>query len=152
MRLYFGEYKLDTDRELLTGPVGAVALRPQTYRLLLFLVQRAPALVTHDELMDVLWGHHALSPNVIPQAVSELRQALADDPQSPRYVETRHRRGYAFIATVEQSNELTGVSIEALPMPVVVQAAATETIVPDTREAPQSRRRWRSPWVWGSVR
>ncbi|HQW80427.1 MAG TPA: winged helix-turn-helix domain-containing protein, partial [Pseudomonadota bacterium] len=148
MRLYFGEYKLDTDRELLTGPVGAVALRPQTYRLLLFLVQRAPALVTHDELMDVLWGHHALSPNVIPQAVSELRQALADDPQSPRYVETRHRRGYAFIATVEQSNELTGVSIEALPMPVVVQAAATETIVPDTREAPQSRRRWRSPWVW----
>lgn len=101
MRYRLGEFELDTDRERLSGPAGAVVLRPQTYRLLLLLVQRAPALVARDELMDVLWGHHALSPNVIPQTVSELRQALGDDPQASRYVETRHRRGYAFIAPIQ---------------------------------------------------
>lgn len=97
-----GDFELDTDRELLTGPTGTVSLRRQTYRLLLLLIERAPALVTRDELMDELWGHHALSPNVIPQTVSELRQALSDDPQQPRYIETRHRRGYAFIAAVSK--------------------------------------------------
>ena len=101
MRYRLGEFELDTDRERLSGPAGALVLRPQAYRLLLLLVQRAPALVARDELMDVLWGHHALSPNVIPQTVSELRQALGDDPQASRYVETRHRRGYAFVAPIQ---------------------------------------------------
>ncbi|MBL8243561.1 MAG: winged helix-turn-helix domain-containing protein, partial [Rhodanobacteraceae bacterium] len=92
MRYRLAEFELDTQRELLIGPAGVVALRPQAYRLLRFLVERTPALVSRDELMDALWGHHALSPNVIPQTVSELRQALGDDPQQPRFIETRHRR------------------------------------------------------------
>ncbi|MBK8068834.1 MAG: winged helix-turn-helix domain-containing protein [Rhodanobacteraceae bacterium] len=101
MRYRLGEFLLDTQRELLIGPAGVANLRPQAYRLLCFLVERAPALVSRDALMDELWGHHALSPNVIPQTVSELRQALGDDPQQARFIETRHRRGYAFIAPVE---------------------------------------------------
>ncbi len=101
MRYRLDEFELDTDRERLNGPGGVAVLRPQAYRLLHLLVQRAPALVAREELMDELWGHHALSPNVIPQTVSELRQALGDDPQSPRYIETRHRRGYAFIAPIQ---------------------------------------------------
>lgn len=101
MRYRLGEFLLDTQRELLIGPAGVANLRPQAYRLLRFLVERAPALVSRDALMDELWGHHALSPNVIPQTVSELRQALGDDPQQARFIETRHRRGYAFIAPVE---------------------------------------------------
>lgn len=100
MRYRFGVHELDTETELLTGPEGSVTLRPQTYRLLKLLIERAPALLTRDELMDELWGHHALSPNVVPQTVSELRQALGDDPQRPQYIETRHRRGYVFVATV----------------------------------------------------
>ncbi|MBK8285354.1 MAG: winged helix-turn-helix domain-containing protein [Ahniella sp.] len=102
MRYQFGGFELDTNRELLTGPDGPVALRPGTFRMLRHLIERAPALVTRDELMDALWGHHALSPNVVPQTVSELRQALGDDAQEPRYIETRHRRGYCFVAKVEQ--------------------------------------------------
>lgn len=105
MRYRFGSFELDTDRELLIGPEGPAVLRRQAYRLLRHLVERAPALVTRDELMDALWGHHALSPNVVPQTVSELRQALGDDAQQPRYVETRHRRGYRFVAEVERLDE-----------------------------------------------
>lgn len=102
MRYRFHEFELDTERELLLGPDGPAELRPQAWRMLRHLVERAPALVTRDELMDALWGHHALSPNVLPQTISELRQALGDDAQQPRFVETRHRRGYAFIAPVQR--------------------------------------------------
>ncbi|MCU0754700.1 MAG: winged helix-turn-helix domain-containing protein [Xanthomonadales bacterium] len=100
MRYRFLDFEVDTDRELLIGPTGSVALRRQAWRMLVYLIGRAPAVVTRDELMDALWGHHALSPNVIPQTISELRQALADDAQESRCIETRHRRGYAFIAPI----------------------------------------------------
>ncbi|GMU43671.1 MAG: winged helix-turn-helix domain-containing protein [Xanthomonadales bacterium] len=118
MRYRLGEFLLDTQRELLIGPAGVANLRPQAYRLLRFLVERAPALVSRDALMDELWGHHALSPNVIPQTVSELRQALGDDPQQARFIETRHRRGYAFIAPVEilaDESPALAVAVAAVP-------------------------------------
>ena len=121
-----GDFHLDTDRELLTGADGTVGLRRQTYRLLLLLIERAPALVTRDELMDELWGHHALSPNVIPQTVSELRQALGDDPQQPRYIETRHRRGYSFVATVERVAAPTMPSEHASAALTAADPSATE--------------------------
>lgn len=131
MRYRFGVHELDTDTELLSGPEGSVSLRRQTYRLLKLLLERAPALVTRDELMDELWGHHALSPNVVPQTVSELRQALGDDPQQPRYIETRHRRGYAFIAAVTIVDESPD-SVPAFPQPETVTVATPA--------------RTRSPW------
>ncbi|HET9031335.1 MAG TPA: tetratricopeptide repeat protein [Dokdonella sp.] len=100
MRYQFAEFELDTERELLLGPAGPITLRPQPLRMLQHLIEAAPAVVTRDALMDALWGHHALSINVIPQTLSELRQALGDDAQNPRFIETRHRRGYAFIAPI----------------------------------------------------
>mgnify|MGYP000916127671 FL=1 len=128
MRYRFGEFELDTQRELLIGPSGVVSLRPQAFRLLRYLVERAPALVARDQLMDELWGHHALSPNVIPQTVSELRQALGDDPQQPRFIETRHRRGYSFIGAIE-------AVAEAIPAPANLPTAPTPEPA-DTLPAP----------------
>jgi DNA-binding winged helix-turn-helix (wHTH) protein/tetratricopeptide (TPR) repeat protein len=135
-----GEFQLDTERELLTGRDGAVALRRQTYRLLLLLVERAPALVGRDELMDELWGHHALSPNVIPQTVSELRQALGDDPQQPRYIETRHRRGYAFIAAVDKvivaADAVESAPVRSLSTPSPTGDAAIDALASDPPQPP----------------
>jgi DNA-binding winged helix-turn-helix (wHTH) protein len=101
-----GEYELDTRRELLLGPSGPVPLRRLIYRLLLLLARKAPGVVSHDELLDTLWGPEALSPNVLPQTISELRRALGDDPRRPRLIATRHRRGYALIAPVRATDDV----------------------------------------------
>lgn len=100
-----GEFELDTRRELLLGPSGPVPLRRLLYHLLILLARRAPAVVTHDELLDALWGPQALSPGVVPQTVSELRRALGDDPRRPRLIATRHRRGYALVAPVQVTDD-----------------------------------------------
>ena len=136
MLYQFAEFELDTEQELLIGPAGPIVLRRQTFRLLQHLVESAPAVVTRDELMDSLWGHHALSVNVIPQTLSELRQALNDDAQNPRFIETRHRRGYAFVAPV--------VHVAASPAAVVIDAnadaesrTATTTLLPPSVNLPK---------------
>lgn len=97
----FAEFTLDTGTGSLTGPDGPIALRRQTYRLLEVLLRHAPDLVDRDTLLDEAWGRTALSANVLPQAISELRQALGDSPQAPRHVETLHRRGYRIIPEVQ---------------------------------------------------
>ena len=100
MRYEFAEFELDLDTgELQQGQV-VVPLRRQTLRLLQALVSAAPALLTRDQLLDEVWGRSALSPNVLPQAISELRRALGDDAEAPRFIETRRGLGYRFIAEV----------------------------------------------------
>ncbi|MFO7764163.1 MAG: SUMF1/EgtB/PvdO family nonheme iron enzyme [Wenzhouxiangellaceae bacterium] len=102
MIFHFGDFELDTVTGQLQGPGGTVTLRRQTSRLLEVLLRHAPELVGRDTLLDEAWGRTALSPNVLPQAISELRQALNDSARSPRYIETLHRRGYRIIAPVQR--------------------------------------------------
>ncbi len=101
MHFRFGNFTLDTLSGSLNGPDGEVSLRRQTFKLLEVLLSRAPELIDRDTLLDEAWGRTVLSANVLPQAISELRQALGDNPQSPSYIETLHRRGYRIICPVE---------------------------------------------------
>ncbi|MCC5866666.1 MAG: SUMF1/EgtB/PvdO family nonheme iron enzyme [Wenzhouxiangella sp.] len=100
MTYQFGPYKLDPHTGDLTGPDGPIVLRRQAFRLLQVLLENAPALMDRDTLLDQAWGRTAISPNVLPQGISELRQALGDNPQQPQYIETLHRRGYRMICPV----------------------------------------------------
>lgn len=97
----FGDFELDPRLGILRGPDGDRALRKQTCSLLEVLLNHAPEVQDHNALLDAAWGRTALSPNVLPQAISELRQALGDQAQSPRYIETLHRRGYRILCPVE---------------------------------------------------
>ncbi len=102
MSFRFGPYCLDPHTGDLTGPEGPIPLRRQAFRLLEVLLDNAPALMDRDTLLDQVWGRTAISPNVLPQAISELRQALGDNPQQPQYIETLHRRGYRIACAVEK--------------------------------------------------
>jgi DNA-binding winged helix-turn-helix (wHTH) protein len=89
-------------------PVGFRLLReetpipvsPKLIDLLLFLIARPAVLVTKEELFKTLWPDVIVTDNALTQAISDLRQALGDDPASPRYIQTVARRGYRFIAPV----------------------------------------------------
>lgn len=100
MRYAFGEFEIDLDSGQLTGPDGSVVLRRQAWNLLVALVEAAPALISRDQLLDRVWGRNALSPNALPQTISELRQVLGDSAREPRYIETCHGRGYRMACQV----------------------------------------------------
>ena len=97
----FGSFFVDGTSYRLVRGAEIVPLSPKIIDLLLYLVARPSALVTKEELFAALWPDVAVTDNALTQAVSELRQALGDDPAKPRYIQTVARRGYRFIATVE---------------------------------------------------
>ncbi|HYG65461.1 MAG TPA: tetratricopeptide repeat protein [Thermoanaerobaculia bacterium] len=113
MKYRFGEFVLDLEAGRLLGPDGEVRLRPQPFRLLQVLVENAPRILSQEELLDLVWGVEHLSPASVKQAVSEVRQALRDDPSRPAAIETVPRRGYRFIAALARVEE------EAPQLPVV---------------------------------
>src|SRR5262245_32382176 len=97
----FTPFRLDPASFRLFRGDDPVALAPRALALLMLLVARPEVLITKDEIMRLLWSDVAVTDNALTQVVSDLRQALGDDPMSPRYIQTVPRRGYRFIATVE---------------------------------------------------
>ena len=100
MTYRFGPFTLDPGAYRLLHEDDVVPLSPKIIDLLLYLVARPSALVSKDELFKALWPDVAVTDNALTQAVSELRQALGDDPSQPAYIQTVARRGYRFIAPV----------------------------------------------------
>jgi adenylate cyclase len=96
----FGPYTLDPAAYRLVREGEIVQLSPKIIDLLLYLVARQPALVSKEDLFKALWPDVAVTDNALTQAVSELRQALGDEPSKPAYIQTVARRGYRFIAPV----------------------------------------------------
>ena len=97
----FGPFVVDGGAYRLLRDGVNIPLSPKIIDLLLFLAARPSVLVSKDDLFRALWPDVAVTDNALTQAVSELRQALGDDPASPKYVQTVARRGYRFISPVE---------------------------------------------------
>lgn len=68
------------------------------------LVERAPELITKGELFERVWRGNAVSDDALTSCVQELRQTLGDSSRQPRYIETKHRRGYRFIMPVRRTD------------------------------------------------
>jgi DNA-binding winged helix-turn-helix (wHTH) protein/tetratricopeptide (TPR) repeat protein len=96
----FGPYTLDPAGYRLQREGAVIPLSPKIIDLLLYLVARQSSLVTKEDLFKALWPDVAVTDNALTQAVSELRQALGDEPSKPVYIQTVARRGYRFIASV----------------------------------------------------
>src|SRR6185437_14377077 len=96
----FGPFVVDAGSYQLRRGADVIPLSPKIIDLLLYLAARQSTLVSKDELFAALWPDVAVTDNALTQAVSELRQALGDDPAKPIYIQTVARRGYRFIAPV----------------------------------------------------
>jgi predicted ATPase/DNA-binding winged helix-turn-helix (wHTH) protein len=69
------------------------------------LLERRGKLATKDELLDACWPEIAVSDTVLKVCIREIREALGDDSNSPRFIETAHRRGYRFIGEITEERE-----------------------------------------------
>lgn len=153
MRLRSGDIEFDADTATLYGPNGPQPLRRQVAETLLVLMQRAPALVSVDTLLDMVWGRHAISPSAVPQTIRELRRALGDQAQDATYIETRHKLGYRWIPPVQRVDAMPPlVQSEPVAAPVATSVAdmpsASSSSAAPMLDAPSQPKRWP---LWASA-
>jgi len=97
----FSDLSLDLDRHLLTRGGETIKLTKLSFKALRALVQAAPALMSHDELIDKVWGpRRVITPDNLSQRMKTLRQSLGDDPNEPRYIEGLRGEGYRLVPEV----------------------------------------------------
>ena len=103
----FGSYDLDLKRQELFRSGVRVSVPRKVFEVLLILIEKPGNVVTREALRARLWppdSHVNYNANV-NTTVNKLRQVLGDSTNQPVFVETVPRRGYAFIARTEYSNQ-----------------------------------------------
>ena len=96
----FGDVCFNTHSGELSRDGRVAKLTPKAAAVLMALLEQAPGLVTKEQLLNRVWGGRAVGDEALTSCVLELRRALDDDARNPRYIETRHRRGYRLLATL----------------------------------------------------
>src|SRR3712207_590812 len=97
---HFPPFSLSPGVGLLFRDGAPVPLEPRAVKVLAYLVRNRARVVPKEELLDKVWADVFTTDAVLKQAVSQIRRALGDAADSPRYVQTFHARGYQFIAPV----------------------------------------------------
>jgi cholera toxin transcriptional activator len=102
----FGAYEADLVSGELRKSGIRIRLQEKPFQVLALLLERAGQMVTREELRDRLWPSDTFVDfdHGLNTAVNKLREALSDTASNPRFVETVARRGYRFIAPVQDQS------------------------------------------------
>lgn len=103
----FGAFELDVEAGELRRDGRRLRLQPQPFKLLALLVNQAGRIVTREEIRRELWpdGTFVDFDQAVNFAIRQIRDALGDAADSPLYVETVPKRGYRFIAPLQQAGQ-----------------------------------------------
>jgi eukaryotic-like serine/threonine-protein kinase len=101
-RYRFGPFELDTNDGVLSRSSKPVKLQDLPFRLLVMLVERPGEIITREDVCKRLWPDNTFVEfdRSLGVAVRKVREALNDDAETPRYLETIPRRGFRFLAPV----------------------------------------------------
>jgi len=94
------DHTLDTDRRELRRGSEPVAVEPQVFDLLIYLVQNRDRVVTKDDLIASIWDGRIVSESTLTSRINAARKAIGDSGQHQRLIRTIARRGFRFVGTV----------------------------------------------------
>jgi adenylate cyclase len=115
----FGRFRFEPVTARLWLEEREIKLTRKAAAVLGLLVDRAGHLVTKQELFASVWGKTVVGDDALVTCIQELRKALGDDAKQPRFIETRHRSGYLFVASVARESQVPNDE----PVPAQVEAA-----------------------------
>jgi eukaryotic-like serine/threonine-protein kinase len=121
----FGLFALDAASGTLTRSGIRVRLQDQPFQLLVLLVRRSGQVVSREDIQRHLWPGNTFVDfdKSLGVAVLKAREALGDDADNPRFIETVPRRGYRFLAPVQTEGLAHGVVRVTAPADAVEKAA-----------------------------
>jgi DNA-binding winged helix-turn-helix (wHTH) protein/Tfp pilus assembly protein PilF len=100
-RYLIDDLNLDVQRGELTRLEDVITLPKLSYNLLVALAKAAPALLSQEQLMAIVWPDRVIGDETLKQRVKLLRKSLGDDASAPTYIEAVRGRGYRLIPRVK---------------------------------------------------
>ncbi|MBA3255740.1 MAG: winged helix-turn-helix domain-containing protein [Pyrinomonadaceae bacterium] len=103
---HFGPYRLDASQRVLLRDGKPVSLTLKAFDTLMALVQKQGHVVEKDDLMKLVWPDACVEDSNLTQNIFTLRKVLGETAEGSKYIETVPRRGYRFIAPVDEVLEV----------------------------------------------
>jgi TolB-like protein/DNA-binding winged helix-turn-helix (wHTH) protein/Tfp pilus assembly protein PilF len=148
--LRFSPFEIDLRTKELRREGRPVKLPPQALRLLELLAGHPGQLVTREEIQQKIWGCDTFVDfeHSINKSIRQIRDALGDDADRPRFIETVPRRGYRFIAELEPEEfaRQSAPSDDAAPRPLLTGGSSAPVSV---SELPQMAKPAAAPGLRG---
>src|SRR5579862_132721 len=121
----FGSFRIDTVERLLLRNGQTIPLTPKAADTLLALLANPGRVLDKDELIKIVWPDTFVEEGALARNISALRKALGDETEGSQYIETIPKRGYRFVAPV---NDVSA--------PTPAPAGASEQTRPRKRRTP----------------
>ena len=131
MRYAFDNRSLDTGTRELRCGAAIVAVEPQVFDLLQYLIEHRDRVVTKDELLATVWNGRVVSDSTLGSRITAARQAIGDSGEAQRLIRTVARKGVRFVGAVTQTApQFSDAAIDSAP-------SATPAIEPARAERRQ---------------
>ncbi|HEY5237781.1 MAG TPA: winged helix-turn-helix domain-containing tetratricopeptide repeat protein [Rhizomicrobium sp.] len=129
MQFLFADHTLDTDQRELRRGADAIAVEPQVFDLLIYLMQNRDRVVSKDDLIASVWGGRVVSDSTLTSRINAARRAIGDNGEDQKLIRTFARKGLRFVGDVrtqssggdlmnpasEENSEQTRPAVAVLP-------------------------------------
>jgi TolB-like protein/cytochrome c-type biogenesis protein CcmH/NrfG len=100
MQFFFADQMLDTDRRELIRGRDRVAIEPQVFDLLVYLLENHDRVVSKDDLIATIWGGRIVSESTLTSRINAARKAIGDSGRDQKLIRTISRKGFRFVGAV----------------------------------------------------
>jgi pimeloyl-ACP methyl ester carboxylesterase/DNA-binding winged helix-turn-helix (wHTH) protein len=111
LQFLFENHVLDADRRELRRGSDLIAVEPQVFDLLLYLVQNRERVVSKDDLIATIWRGRIVSDSTLTSRINAVRKAVGDNGEEQRLIRTIARKGVRFVCSVDEPPEATSRSM-----------------------------------------
>jgi TolB-like protein len=120
LQFQFSDHVLDTDRRELRRGSAPVALEPQVFDLLVYLLMNRERVVSKDDLIAAVWGGRIVSDSTLTSRINAARKAIGDSGEQQKLIRTIARKGLRFVGAVDMHSD--GGPTESVDTPVTTPA------------------------------
>ncbi|TMJ83234.1 MAG: hypothetical protein E6G79_11715 [Alphaproteobacteria bacterium] len=101
----FEDHVLDTSRRELWRGEELLAVEPQVFDLLVFLISNRDRVVSKEDLINAVWSGRIVSDSTLASRINAVRRAIGDNGREQRLIRTGARRGFRFVAPIEETDK-----------------------------------------------
>lgn len=122
MKYRFSQFEIDPSQHELRKAGESMHIEPQVFDLIVHLVRHRDRIVSKDDLIETIWNGRAISEAALSSRINGARRVLGDNGNDQIFIKTLHKRGFRFVADVE---EISGSSERAIFVPPVDRPSVT---------------------------
>src|SRR5690349_2856107 len=128
VRYRVAQFEIDPTRHEVRRAGESVHIEPQVFDLIVHLMRNRDRIVSKDELIETIWNGRIISEAALSSRVNGARRVLGDNGNDQVFIRTLHKRGFRFVADVQEVTISPDQNVPLAPVAVAPGNASAEIL------------------------